>query len=114
MAAALLVEEGHEVVAGYMKNWVNDEGIPGDCPWEQDIADAWAVSKALGIEFRVIDLIEAYRQRIVDYLIDGYRSGITPNPDVWCNRVDAKFVYLVGMVMKYQLKIYLGLNLCIL
>ncbi len=98
VAAALLVEEGHEVVAGYMKNWVNDEGIPGDCPWEQDIADAWAVSKALGIEFRVIDLIEAYRQRIVDYLIDGYRSGITPNPDVWCNR-EMKF----GVFLEYAL-----------
>jgi tRNA-uridine 2-sulfurtransferase len=86
VAAALLVEQGHEVAAGYMKNWVNDEGIPGDCPWEQDIEDAHAVALALGIEFRVIDLIDAYRDRIVDYLIEGYRSGVTPNPDVWCNR----------------------------
>jgi len=98
VAAALLVEQGHEVVAGYMKNWVNAEGIPGDCPWEQDIADARAVSQCLGIEFRVIDLIEAYRQRIVDYLIDGYRSGITPNPDVWCNR-EMKF----GVFLDYAL-----------
>jgi tRNA-uridine 2-sulfurtransferase len=86
VAAALLLEQGHEVVAGYMKNWINEEGIPGDCPWEQDIEDAHAVAKHLGIEFRVIDLIDSYRQRIVDYLIDGYRQGITPNPDVWCNR----------------------------
>ena len=40
VAAALLLEQGHEVAAGYMKNWINDEGIPGDCPWEQDIEDA--------------------------------------------------------------------------
>jgi tRNA-specific 2-thiouridylase len=86
VAAALLVEQGHEVAAGYMKNWINDEGIPGDCPWEQDIEDGRAVAKSLGIEFRVIDLIDSYRDRIVAYLIDGYRSGITPNPDVWCNR----------------------------
>ena len=99
VAAALLVEQGHEVAAGYMKNWVNAEGIPGECPWEQDIEDARAVSKALGIEFRVIDLIEAYRQRIVDYLIDGYRSGITPNPDVWCNR-EMKF----GVFLDYALE----------
>ena len=32
VAAALLVEQGHEVVGAYMKNWVNDEGIPGECP----------------------------------------------------------------------------------
>lgn len=98
VAAALLVEQGHEVAAGYMKNWINDEGIPGDCPWEQDIGDARAVSKKLGIEFRVIDLIDSYRDRIVDHLIGGYRSGITPNPDVWCNR-EMKF----GIFLDYAL-----------
>ena len=98
VAAALLVEQGHEVAAGYMKNWINDEGIPGDCPWEQDIEDARAVARKLGIEFRVIDLIDSYRDRIVDYLIEGYRSGITPNPDVWCNR-EMKF----GIFLDYAL-----------
>jgi len=98
VAAALLVEQGHEVAAGYMKNWINDEGIPGDCPWEQDIEDARAVAKSLGIEFRVIDLIDSYRDRIVELLIDGYRSGTTPNPDVWCNR-EMKF----GVFLDYAL-----------
>lgn len=98
VAAALLLEQGHEVTAGYMKNWINDEGIPGDCPWEQDIEDARAVSRTLGIEFRVIDLIDSYRRRIVDYLIEGYRGGITPNPDVWCNR-EMKF----GVFLDYAL-----------
>ncbi len=98
VAAALLVDQGHEVVAGYMKNWINDEGIPGDCPWEQDIEDARAVCRTLGIELRVIDLIDSYRDRIVDYLIEGYRSGITPNPDVWCNR-EMKF----GVFLDYAL-----------
>jgi tRNA-specific 2-thiouridylase len=98
VAAALLVEQGHQVAAAYMKNWVNDEAIPGDCPWQQDIEDARAVAGTLGIEFRVIDLIDAYRDRIVDYLIEGYRSGITPNPDVWCNR-EMKF----GVFLDYAL-----------
>ncbi|BCU79309.1 tRNA 2-thiouridine(34) synthase MnmA [Luteolibacter sp. LG18] len=98
VAAALLVEQGHEVTGGYMKNWINAEGIPGDCPWEQDIEDARAVAKTLGIEFRVIDLIDAYRDRIVDYLVEGYRNGITPNPDVWCNR-EMKF----GVFLDYAL-----------
>jgi tRNA-specific 2-thiouridylase len=81
-----------------MKNWINAEGIPGDCPWEQDIEDARAVARTLGIELRVIDLIDAYRARIVDMLVDGYRSGITPNPDVWCNR-EMKF----GVFLDYAL-----------
>lgn len=86
VAAALLLEQGHEVVGAYMKNWTNEEGLPGDCPWEQDIRDARAVSDYLGIEFRILSLTEQYRDRVVDYLLAGYREGITPNPDVMCNR----------------------------
>ncbi|MBR5894093.1 MAG: tRNA 2-thiouridine(34) synthase MnmA [Akkermansia sp.] len=98
-AAALLVEQGHHVVAAYMKNWVNDENIPGECPWERDIEDALGVCRKLGIEFRVIDLIEQYRSRVVNYLIEGYRSGATPNPDVLCNR-EMKF----GVLLDYALE----------
>ena len=98
-AAALLVQQGHEVVAAYMKNWVNDEGIPGECPWEQDIEDALGVCRVLGIELRVVDLIAQYRERIVNYLIEGYRSGSTPNPDVLCNR-EMKF----GVLLDYALE----------
>lgn len=98
VAAALLVEQGHEVVGGYMKNWMNEEGIPGDCPWEQDIEDAHAVAKALGIEFRVIDLIDSYKEKIVEYLVNGYEEGLTPNPDVWCNR-EMKF----GVFLDYAI-----------
>lgn len=99
VAAALLIEQGHEVTAGYMKNWINEEEIPGDCPWEQDIEDAHAVCKSLGIELRMIDLIDSYRDRIVTHLVDGYREGITPNPDVWCNR-EMKF----GVFLDYALE----------
>ncbi|MEM9079839.1 MAG: tRNA 2-thiouridine(34) synthase MnmA [Verrucomicrobiota bacterium] len=86
VAAALLLEQGHEVVGAYMKNWINEEGIVGDCPWEEDVEDAHRVAQALGIEFRVVDLVQQYRERIVDYLLDGYQTGLTPNPDVFCNR----------------------------
>ena len=98
VAAALLVEQGHEVVGGYMKNWMNEEGIPGNCPWEEDIEDGHAVAKALGIEFRVIDLIDQYKEKIVEYLVNGYEEGLTPNPDVWCNR-EMKF----GVFLDYAL-----------
>ena len=97
-AASLLVEQGYEVVAAYMKNWVNEENIPGDCPWEQDIVDARAVCEVLGIELRVVDLVEHYKARVVDYLIEGYRNGSTPNPDVLCNR-EMKF----GVLLDYAL-----------
>ncbi|MEG0025316.1 MAG: tRNA 2-thiouridine(34) synthase MnmA [Akkermansia sp.] len=99
VAAALLLEQGHKVVGGYMKNWVNADDLPGDCPWESDIEDAHAVAKKLGIEFRVIDLVEEYKSRIVNYLIEGYRAGVTPNPDVLCNR-EMKF----GVFLDYALE----------
>ncbi|MEM9282693.1 MAG: tRNA 2-thiouridine(34) synthase MnmA [Verrucomicrobiota bacterium] len=86
VAAALLLEQGHEVVGAYMKNFTNEEQLPGDCPWEQDIVDARAVCDFLGIEFRILSLMDEYRDRVVDYLLSGYREGITPNPDVMCNR----------------------------
>jgi tRNA-uridine 2-sulfurtransferase len=99
VAAAVLLEQGHEVVAAYMKNWINEENILGDCPWQQDIEDARAVSEKLGIEFRVVNLMQDYRERVVRYLLDGYQTGITPNPDVMCNR-EIKF----GVFLDYALE----------
>lgn len=87
VAALLLARQENCVVEGaYMKNWINEENIAGDCPWQQDIEDARAVAETIGIPFRIINLMEAYRSRVVDYLLEGYQSGITPNPDVMCNR----------------------------
>ena len=90
VAALQLKQSGAEVEAAFMKNWINEDEIIGDCPWEQDIVDARAVAEHLGIPFRVVNLMEEYRDRVVAYLLDGYRRGLTPNPDVMCNR-DIKF-----------------------
>lgn len=88
VAALLLQRQGHEVHAAYMRTWMNEEGVefPGVCPWEEDVANARGVAEALGIPFRTLDLIRDYRERIVEYLVEGYKSGITPNPDIMCNR----------------------------
>lgn len=99
VAAALLVEQGHEVEGAYMKNWINEEKVLGDCPWEKDIVDARAVAEGLGIPFRVVNLMREYRARIVDYLLAGYRDGVTPNPDVMCNR-EMKF----GVFLDYAIE----------
>ncbi len=98
VAAAVLLEGGHEVEAAYMKNWINEENILGDCPWQQDIEDARAVADRLGIPFRVVNLMTDYRERVVKYLLEGYQLGITPNPDVMCNR-EIKF----GVFLEYAL-----------
>ena len=86
VAALLLKQQGHDIVGAYMKNWINEDNVVGDCPWQQDIEDARAVAERIGIEFRVVNLMREYRSRVVDYLLDGYARGLTPNPDIMCNR----------------------------
>lgn len=86
VAALRLQQAGHAVVGAYMKNWINEDNVIGHCPWMQDIEDARAVCDRLGIEFRVVNLMQEYRDRVVQYLLDGYARGLTPNPDVMCNR----------------------------
>jgi tRNA-specific 2-thiouridylase len=86
VAALLLKQQGHDLVGAYMKNWINEDNIIGHCPWQQDIEDARAVADQLGIEFRVVNLMQEYREKVVAYLLDGYKRGLTPNPDIMCNR----------------------------
>jgi len=95
VAALLLKRQGHDLVGAYMKNWINEDNVIGRCPWEQDIADARRVAEQIGIEFQVVNLMRDYRARVVDYLLDGYARGLTPNPDVMCNR-EIKFGVLRG------------------
>ena len=86
VAALLLKRQGFEVEAAYMKNWINEDGVVGDCPWMTDIEDARRVADQVGIPFQVVNLMRDYREKVVDYLLDGYRRGLTPNPDIMCNR----------------------------
>ncbi len=86
VAALLLREQGVPLVGAYMKNWINEDNIIGHCPWQQDIEDARAVADRLGIEFRVVNLMQEYRDLVVRYLLEGYQRGLTPNPDIMCNR----------------------------
>ena len=89
VAAALLVEQGHEVTGVYMKNWAED--LPGmHCPWAEDVADAKRVAVSLGIDFRVMDFQSEYKQKVVDYMVEEYKTGRTPNPDIMCNQ-EVKF-----------------------
>jgi tRNA-specific 2-thiouridylase len=86
VAALLLKRQGFDVAGAYMKNWMNEDGVVGDCPWMEDMEDARRVAGQIGIDFQVVNLMRAYRDRVVQYLLDGYGSGLTPNPDTMCNR----------------------------
>jgi len=85
VTAALLKEQGYDVTGVYMKNWSQD--LPGfQCPWKEDYQDAKRVAVQLDIPFKMYDFETEYRQRVVDYMLDGYKAGITPNPDIMCNQ----------------------------
>lgn len=86
VAALLLKRQGHDVSGAYMKNWINEDGVVGNCPWMQDIEDARRVAEQIGIGFQVVNLMRDYREKVVQYLLDGYERGLTPNPDIMCNR----------------------------
>lgn len=89
LTAALLQEQGYDVTGVYMKNWTQD--LPGmRCPWADDLADAKRVAVQLGIDFKVFDFESEYKHKVVEYMIDEYRQGRTPNPDIMCNQ-EVKF-----------------------
>ncbi len=89
VTAALLKEQGYDVTGVYMKNWSQD--LPGFiCPWKEDYQDAKRVAVKLGIPFKMFDFEREYRSKVVDYMIDGYKAGLTPNPDIMCNQ-EVKF-----------------------
>ena len=85
VSALLLKEQGYNVVGVYMKNWSRD--LPGmKCPWAEDLADAKRVAVKLGIPFEVWDFEEEYRKKVVEYMLDEFKKGNTPNPDIMCNQ----------------------------
>jgi tRNA-specific 2-thiouridylase len=89
VAALLLLEQGYEVRAVFMKNWV--ETLPdGQCLWEQDVEDAMQVCDRLGIPLNTIDLSRTYWDAVFTGFLESYRAGLTPNPDVVCNQ-EVKF-----------------------
>ena len=85
VSAAILKDQGYHVVGVYMKNW--SKNLPGmKCPWAEDLADAKRVATKLGIDFKVFDFENQYKQKVVDYMLDEFKAGRTPNPDIMCNQ----------------------------
>lgn len=109
VAAYLLKKQGYDVTGVFMRCWGGGSpshslGItPSSELWvscaEQDAEDARRVAERLSIPFYVWDFEEEYKKKVVDYMIRGYRQGITPNPDVMCNR-EIKF----GLFLERALK----------
>ena len=87
--AALLVERGYEVIGLMMRMWA-EEGdglLPNKCCSPEAVADARRVCQTLGIPFYLLNVEAEFKTRVVDFFLDGYASGVTPNPCLQCNRL---------------------------
>jgi tRNA-specific 2-thiouridylase len=87
VSAALLKDAGYTVVGVFIRTWTPDFI---ECTWREERRDAMRVCAHLGIPFLECDAEEAYKKGVADYMIEEYKKGNTPNPDVMCNR-EVKF-----------------------
>ena len=86
VSAALLKKSGFDVVGVYMRQW-SPEIMGKECLWKTDRQDAMRVCAKLGIPFFTWDFSKEYENQVGKYMIDSYKKGITPNPDVMCNKI---------------------------
>ncbi|MEI8130202.1 MAG: tRNA 2-thiouridine(34) synthase MnmA [bacterium] len=83
VTAALLKKTGATVVGVFIRTWQPDFI---ECSFREDRLDAMRVATHLDIPFLECDAEDAYKRAVADYMIDEYKAGRTPNPDVMCNR----------------------------
>ena len=95
VTAALLVEQGYDVVGLMLRLWAEPGGAANRCCTPDAVVDARRVADTLGIPFYVRDYKDVFKKTVVDFFIDGYAQGITPNPCVVCNR-DIRFDRLLN------------------
>ena len=93
VSALLLKQQGYEVIGVFIKTWQPDYI---ECTWKDDRLDAIRVAAQLDIPFITLDLEKEYKEGVVDYMINEYLAGRTPNPDIMCNK-EIKF----GAFYKY-------------
>ncbi len=94
VTALLLKKKGYDVVGVFMRSF-NIDGCE-----EADAEDARRVAGKLRIPFYVWDFEVEYKKKVVDYMVDGYRRGLTPNPDVMCNK-EIKFGLFLEKALKF-------------
>ena len=84
VAASILVENGYNVEAVFMKNW--DEKDQEFCTAAEDYKDALQVCEILDIPLRSVDLTDQYWEKVFKVFLKECEKGRTPNPDIICNK----------------------------
>jgi tRNA-specific 2-thiouridylase len=83
----ILKEMGYEPVIFYIRIAMEGEAGFTDCPSEEDIEITTWIAKKYGLKLEIVDLQKEYWERVISYTLDTVKKGLTPNPDVMCNRL---------------------------
>ena len=83
----LLKEQGYDPVIFYIRIGMEDEPGFMDCPSEEDIEITTFIAKKYRCKLEIADLHDEYWKRVVSYTLESVKKGLTPNPDVMCNRL---------------------------
>ena len=89
VAAALLKEQGYHVIGATMRLWTYSDSCNmkhEGCCAESAVEDARRVCDKLGIDFYVMNFKDMFKDKVVDYFVDEYIHGRTPNPCIACNK----------------------------
>jgi tRNA-specific 2-thiouridylase len=95
VAAHLLKEQGYRVIALFMKNWEEGE----DCPAVVDYDDVVSVCEKLSIPHYSVNFAKEYKEQVFSYFLEELKAGLTPNPDILCNR-EIKFKVLLEKALE--------------
>jgi len=108
VAAALLLEQGYDVIGVTMKIWPDSLGeekiVEGGCCSLSAVDDARRVANHLGIPYYVMNFQDIFEEKVIDYFVEEYQKGRTPNPCIACNRYvkfDALLKKAVAMGVDY-------------
>jgi len=100
VAAALLKEQGYDVVGIMLKLWSDGEsGRANRCCTPADVDAARAIANQLAIPFYLINIADSFKATVVDYFVDEYAAGRTPNPCLICNR-QIRFELLLNRALR--------------
>ncbi|PIO07657.1 tRNA 2-thiouridine(34) synthase MnmA [Candidatus Pacearchaeota archaeon CG10_big_fil_rev_8_21_14_0_10_34_12] len=93
VAALLMKKKGYEIIGAFMKNWSDKESFE-ECGWKKEWEMAQKIASRLDIPIIAFDYEKEYREQVIEKMFKDYKKGITPNPDIDCNK-KIKFPFLI-------------------